>query len=91
MKLGSARPEHWEGREDRREAGLKKARQVAAEANREAFDQSYSDLLPVVHELRTKGSSLQAIADELNRMGHTTRRGKEWNRMQVSRVLQRAG
>jgi len=31
-----------------------------------------------------------AIADELNDQGHTTRRGKPWNPMQVSRVLKRA-
>ena len=40
---------------------------------------------------RNCGSALQAIADELNEQGHTTRRGKPWNRMQVSRVLKRAG
>ncbi|MBC8876080.1 MAG: recombinase family protein, partial [Planctomycetes bacterium] len=41
--------------------------------------------------LRTEGKSFQAIADELNRQGHTTRRGSAWNPMQVRRVLKRAG
>ncbi len=33
---------------------------------------------------------IRAIADALNEMGHTTRRGKPWNAMQVSRVLRQA-
>jgi len=42
-------------------------------------------------ELRTKdGLSLQAIAKRLNEDGQTTRRGKPWNAVQVSRVLERA-
>jgi DNA invertase Pin-like site-specific DNA recombinase len=90
MKLGSARPGHWQGREDKRQAGLQKARTAAAKAQREAFDDEYSDLYPIVLELREDGKSLQDIADELNNMGHTTRRGKPWNRMQVSRVKHRA-
>ena len=48
-------------------------------------------LYPVVTELRAKGQSLQAIADDLNNQGHTTRRGKAWNPMQVRRVLKRIG
>jgi len=47
-------------------------------------------LFPIVKELHGDGKSLQAIADKLNDMGHTTRQGKCWNRMQVSRVLKRA-
>lgn len=89
VKLGSARPGHWEDKEDKRLAGLKQARVKAAQAHREAFDDEYSDLFPIVKELNEAGSSLQAIADSLNHSGHTTRRGKPWNRMQVSRLLKR--
>lgn len=89
--LGSARPGHWDGRESQRLAGLKKARQQAAKAHREAFQDSYADLFPVVRELREEGRSLQQIADELTRQGHTTRHGRTWNRVQVLRVLRRAG
>jgi hypothetical protein len=46
------------------------------------------DLLPTVRKLRAKVLSLQGIADELNDQGHTTRRGKLWNPVQVARVLQ---
>jgi DNA invertase Pin-like site-specific DNA recombinase len=90
VKLGSARPGHWDGREDKRQAGLRKVRQAAAEAKKDAFEEEYADPFPVVKGLRAKGLSLQAIADELGKMGHTTRRGKPWNRVQVSRVLERA-
>lgn len=77
-------PGHWDGREHKRLAGLKKARKAAAEAHRKNFEAGYSDLFPVVKERREAGKSLQQIADELNEMGHTTRRGKPWIRMQVS-------
>jgi len=90
MKLGSARPGHWDGREDQRRAGLAKAGIAAAKSHAEAFESEYSDLFPVVKELRAAGRSLQQIADELNEQGHTTRRGKPWSRMQVMRVLERA-
>ena len=52
--------------------------------------ESYVAVRPTLAELRDKGLSLQAIADELNRQGHTTRRGKPWNAVQVLRVLERA-
>jgi len=90
IKLGSARPGHWKGREDRRQAGLQKARDAAAKAQRVAFAGEYADLMPTVKKLRENGQSLQSIADGLSSQGQTTRRGKPWNRMQVSRVLKRA-
>jgi DNA invertase Pin-like site-specific DNA recombinase len=87
--LGSARPGHWDGREEQRLNGLEKAREQAAVAIREKATEAYADLLPLVQKLRSAGDSLQAIADRLNAEGHTTRRGKEWNPVQVSRVLER--
>jgi len=89
--LGSARPGHWDGRESQRAAGLEKARHAAAKAHGEAFQAEYSDLFPILKSLRAAGRSLQDIAHELNEQGHTTRRGRSWNRMQVLRVLRRAG
>jgi DNA invertase Pin-like site-specific DNA recombinase len=90
-KLGSARPGHWKGREAARLAGLEKARSVAAVAVAERADEAYADLVPVVSELRDRGLSLREIAAKLNDDGHTTRRGKPWNAVQVARVLERAG
>jgi hypothetical protein len=40
--------------------------------------------------MKAEGLSLRAIAERLNAEGHTTRRGKPWNPVQVTRVLERA-
>ncbi|HPM82441.1 MAG TPA: recombinase family protein [Candidatus Anammoximicrobium sp.] len=91
VKLGSARKDHWMGREDKRAAGLAKAQQAAAESRRQLADGAYVDLYPVVREWHETGQSLAVIAERLNAEGHTTRRGRPWNPMQVLRVLRRAG
>ena len=39
--------------------------------------------------LQATGRSLAGIAADLNAEGHTTRRGKPWNKTQVKRVLDR--
>ena len=88
--LGSARPGHWDGREDKRLAGLEKARTVAVKVKKERAAEAYTDLLPSIAALKREGLSLRAIADWLTAKGHTTRRGKPWNPMQVARLLERA-
>jgi len=88
--LGSARPGHWDGHEQARLAGLARGRSVASKAISEAASQAYSDLLPIMQELRKSGKTLQEIAEELTTQGHTTRRNKPWNPVQVGRVLERA-
>jgi DNA invertase Pin-like site-specific DNA recombinase len=90
VPLGSARPGHWDGREDARTAGRTKGAKAAAVVHRAAADEAYTDLLPMILELRGSGSTLQQIADSLNAEGHTTRRGKAWNHVQVKRVLERS-
>ena len=90
MALGSARPGHWDGREDARLDGLAKAREESKKVRTEAADEAYTDLLPEMQRLRGEDKTLQQIADTLNGQGHTTRRGKSWNAVQVMRVLQRA-
>ena len=50
----------------------------------------YADLLPAMDAYKAEGLSLREIAAKLNADGHTTRRGKPWNQVQVSRVLERA-
>jgi DNA invertase Pin-like site-specific DNA recombinase len=89
LKLGSARPGHWKGREDRRLAGAKKGARAAGLVLAKAATEAYGDLRPIVADLRQKGLSLNAIADELNTLGHTTRRGRRWNPVQVARILHR--
>ena len=43
--LGSARPGHWDGREDRRLAGAKKGSQLAANVNTALKQEAYVDLV----------------------------------------------
>lgn len=87
--LGSNRPGHWNGREDRRRVGLKKAVVAAAKSHRDAAKEAYKDIVQMCHTLRDEGYSNQQIADALNRDGLTTRLGRPWHRIQVFRVLQR--
>lgn len=89
VKLGSARPGHWAGREQARLKGLEIARQRSIESRKQAAKEAYTDLIPFLRKLRQEGCSYQKIADRLNRIGHTTRRGKAWSPMQVSNVLKR--
>ena len=65
------------------------SRQRATRRNAEIAAASYDDMCPVVQEMRNKGLSFQAIADELNRLDHRTRTGKAWNKVQVKRVADR--
>ncbi len=90
VKLGSARPGHWDGREAARAAGAAKGRKVSAKVRSKAAQDAYVDLVPTMKRLQTEGHSLRAIADALNADGHTTRRGMPWNQVQVKRVLDRA-
>jgi DNA invertase Pin-like site-specific DNA recombinase len=89
QQLGSARPGHWEGREEARLRGAMKGGTAAAAVHRQRAADAYTDLIPTVADLRREGMSLQAIAERLNADGHTTRRGKPWNPVQVGRVLER--
>lgn len=89
VKLGSSRPGHWKGREDARRRGAEKGAKAAALKNSQSALEAYLDLVPTMTELRASGKSFRQIADALNGMGHTTRRGKPWNASQVMRVLRR--
>lgn len=88
-KLGSARPGHWDGREQVRQAAIQKAVKVASKVRTKDTDDAYRDLAPMMRKLRDAGNSLQTIANTLNVEGYETRRGMAWNPMQVRRVLQR--
>ena len=67
----------------------RKAQETASRANQLKARTAYDDLLPVMREWRTFGLSLGAIAGRLNQMGHSTRSGKQWNPVQVKRILDR--
>jgi DNA invertase Pin-like site-specific DNA recombinase len=83
--LGAARPD---GRQLSQEDSARGRKMATVSIQARAAD-AYSDLSPVVRQLRADGLSLQAIAGKLNDEGHVTRQGKPWNRVQVGRVLSR--
>jgi DNA invertase Pin-like site-specific DNA recombinase len=60
-------------------------------AGKSRADQFAANLLPLVREIQKAGvSSLNAIADALNKRGIRTALGKEWTHVQVGLVLRRA-
>ena len=86
-KLGASLPQCRNLTDAGRAKGVAKS---AAVRKTLAID-AYTDLAPFIREQRAGGLTLQAIADALNAEGHTTRRGMPWNKVQVNRVLGRAG
>jgi len=87
--LGSHRPGHWDGREDRRREGMRKAAKVSAARRINAARDAYLDIGPMVNRMHRDGQTLQAIADRLNETGYTTINGSRWYPITVSRVLHR--
>lgn len=87
--LGSAREGHWEGREHRRAAGLRKAVKAASEARSAAASDAYAFLLPDIRGWREAGATLDGIADKLNDQGHATRAGLPFTATMIYRLLSR--
>lgn len=85
--LGSARPEHWAGKEEARRAGQKKASKTAAKAKIARRVVAADEVLPRLKELREQGHSLRAIAQILNGEGSVSLHGLPWSAMAVSRLL----
>jgi DNA invertase Pin-like site-specific DNA recombinase len=67
----------------------KKGSPVGAARVAEQASKSYTDILPIMQQLRDAGLSLREIATHLNESGHVTRTGRDWNPTQVKRVLDR--
>lgn len=91
VKLGSARPRHWKGRETLRLTGLEKARRKAAILATARAREDYADLLPEIIQMRNAGYSLRQVAHTLNNNGHQTRRGLNFHASQVRNILLREG
>ena len=87
VKLGSARPGHWDGREHLR--GWAKATKAAATRRAEKAREEYAFLVPTLQRMQQEGKSLQKMADWLNGQGHTTRRGVAFTSAIVWRILNR--
>ena len=77
-------------RRDARLAGLSKATAASVASRRKKAVEFYTDLVPEIAKHRAEGLSLRAIAAKLNDQGHTTRRGRPWNAVQVAAVLKRS-
>lgn len=90
VKLGSARPGHWDGREDRRRAGLKKAWERASTERQQAAREHNALAVEAALELREQGRSWQEVADELNARGLVTRRGNAWGKSSVFTAVKAA-
>jgi DNA invertase Pin-like site-specific DNA recombinase len=52
-------------------------------------DPREAEVIDLIRRHHKSGKSLQKIADWLNRRGYTTKRGKQWQRISVKRVLDR--
>ena len=96
VKLGSARENHWEGREDRRREGIRKglprAAKAAAEARSRKAQEAYNGLLPQIIKMREEeGLTLAEIAQRVNAEGHKTTAGLPFTATMIIRLLKRAG
>jgi DNA invertase Pin-like site-specific DNA recombinase len=85
--LGSARPGHWKGREDRREAGAVKGAAVSKAKRDAEAEPIYREAARLIAPMQEVGASLREMAERLNTKGLTTVRGLPWNAVQVSRLL----
>ncbi len=86
-KLGASLPQCRNLTPEGRSKGLARS----ANRRKALAVKAYSDLAESMAKLWGQGLTLLAIAEKLSEDGHTTRRGKPWNAVQVKRVLNRAG
>ncbi|MEO0457480.1 MAG: recombinase family protein [Cyanobacteria bacterium P01_A01_bin.114] len=52
-------------------------------------DEKEQDVIELIRRHHKSGKSLQQIADWMNQQGYTTKRGRQWQRISVKRVLDR--
>ena len=90
VKLGSDRPGHWDDpkRQAARRRGAKVGGSRSAVSRFHKAMESHRHILPEMQWMREAGMTLQAIADELNAKGHTTRMGNKWYPATVHQVLE---
>lgn len=82
-KLGASRPECRTLTDEARKRGAQRAGAVAKENAAKA----YQDIEQLLAELLGGGLSLRTIARKMTELGHTTRRGRCWNHVQIQRIL----
>jgi DNA invertase Pin-like site-specific DNA recombinase len=88
VKLGSARPGHWDGIEHRRGwRGMQGTKKQAVLAER--FRATYAAVLPLIETLVERGESVEKITTTLNNRGLKTSKGATWRPTSVRRVVER--
>jgi DNA invertase Pin-like site-specific DNA recombinase len=87
VKLASARPDHWKGREHLR--GTFKAIAAAARKKKERTKNMYRFLMPEIKQRRERGETLPEIVEWLNQQGHVTTAGKPFTQTAVWRLIDR--
>jgi DNA invertase Pin-like site-specific DNA recombinase len=85
--LGSARPGHWQGREQARLKGARKGNRVSAVVRAELAEKAHDELRPIFEALRVENITLDEMAERLNAEGWRTRRGQPWTKVSVCRFL----
>jgi DNA invertase Pin-like site-specific DNA recombinase len=88
--LGSARPGHWQGKEQLRLAGSRRGVRRAAELRSQAAKQHNGMAVAEALKLRREGKSWLEVAEELNERGLVTRRGNAWSKSSVFMAVRAA-
>ena len=87
VKLGSARPGHWEGREHLR--GTRKAIKQSTKLRQERTEAAYRFIMPALQKMRLEGKTMGEIATWLNDHDHRTTVGRPFTETAVWRLLKR--
>lgn len=90
VKLGSARPGHWKGLEEKRLAGSRRGVKRAAEIRTIAAKQHNHLAVSEALRLRDLGLSWMEVAQELNARGLVTSRGNHWSKSSVFTAVKAA-
>jgi DNA invertase Pin-like site-specific DNA recombinase len=85
--LGTHRPGHFTGTYEQHVKNAKHAYKFAISARKEISEPIYNEVRPIIRQMRDSGDTLLCIATHLNANGYRTARDKQWNAMQVRRVL----
>jgi len=93
--LGSARPGHWDDREDRRVVDQQKSHPLGTASNSQKARDRYQSLIPKIRLWREEGLTLDQIAARLNELKYKTRptkrcpEGGAFTAKMVSRLIGR--
>ncbi len=87
VKLGSANPKLWKGRERKR--GWKKAVAAAADLRESRAKEHYAFLMPEIKKMRDNGGTMAEIVDWMNKQGHLTTAGKPFTQTAIFRLIDR--